>query len=70
MRSRILFLLALALVMVVAGDSSAAKPGLICGTPDDPIPCSTFNGGRCTYHYDAATNCCKAFTSGCLQQCC
>jgi hypothetical protein len=72
MRNRILFLLALVLVLTTAGDSSASKPGLICGTPDDPIPCSSFNTAQCTYSLDRAANCCdpSSPSSTCPGICC
>jgi hypothetical protein len=66
---RILLLLAVLMTMVTVGDLSAKKPGLICGTPDDPIPCSTFDNGTCIYTYNQAANCCYAH-SGCLGYCC
>jgi hypothetical protein len=69
-RLRILLLLTLALVLTAAGDLSAARPGLICGTPDDPIPCSTFNGGGCIYTYDRDSNCCLPSSPPCLGICC
>jgi hypothetical protein len=69
---RILFLLALALVLTATGNVSASKPGLICGTPDDPIPCSTFNTSTCTYTLDRAANCCDPSipSPSCLGICC
>jgi len=55
---RILFLLALTLVLMAAGNVSAKPKGLICGTPNDPIPCSNFNTSGCTYFLNQAANCC------------
>ena len=54
---RILFLLGLLMVLTGVGQSSA-ESGLICGWPDDPIPCSTFNTSSCTYTLNEAANCC------------
>lgn len=63
-RLRILLLLGLAPVLMVVGNLSAnPKPkGLVCGTPDDPIPCSSFNNGTCSYVLDSAANCCDPTT--------
>lgn len=68
---RILLLLAVLTVVIGIGDLSAGKPGLICGTPDDPIPCSTFDTEQCSYTYHRASNCCVP-SSGfpCLGICC
>ena len=68
---RLLLLLVSVMVLAGIGDLSAAKPGLICGTPDDPIPCSTFNTGQCTYTYHHASNCCVPSQGPpCLGICC
>jgi hypothetical protein len=71
-RLRILLLVVLLLALAGIGDLSASKPpgGLICGTPDDPIPCSTYDTSQCTYTYDHASNCCKAGGFPCLNRCC
>ncbi|MFL6234833.1 MAG: hypothetical protein ACJ76N_16990 [Thermoanaerobaculia bacterium] len=70
-RIRLLLLLAaVTLILALAGAPSvSAAHGLICGGPDDPIPCSTFNTASCVYSYDRAANCCYA-QSGCLGHCC
>ena len=68
---RLLLLLLLVVLVALAGigDLSAAKPGLICGTPDDPIPCSTYNNGQCSHSYNRDTNCCVA-SGPCVNRCC
>ena len=72
-RSRLLLLLlAVTLTLVLAetpGVSAGHHDGLICGTPNDPIPCSTFDNGGCIYSYNAASNCCVAHL-GCIGYCC
>jgi len=74
LRTLLLLVLTLTLTLVgVAGVTAAPKPkGLICGTPDDPIPCSTFDNpsAGCYYTYQASSNCCVAALFGCLNHCC
>jgi hypothetical protein len=65
-----IFLIAVVSTLTLAGTPSAsATDGLICGVPEDPIPCSTFNTARCVYSYNPATNCCVAQRL-CVQYCC
>ena len=66
---RILLLLVLLMTLAAVGDLYATKPGLNCGDPHNPIPCSTFDNGSCIYTYNQAANCCYAH-SGCVGYCC
>ena len=72
LRMLLLLVLTLALTLVGAAGVSAKPKGLICGTPDDPIPCSTFDNpsGGCYYTYQASSNCCVASHFGCVNYCC
>ena len=68
----LLLLIVVTVTLALAGTPSVSAghhDGLICGTPNDPIPCSTFDNGNCIYSYDAASNCCVAHV-GCLGVCC
>jgi hypothetical protein len=54
---RLIFLL---IALSLAVSARASKP---------PIDCSQFDSGNCIYHWDAASYCCKASGSGCIQHC-
>jgi len=63
---RLAFLL-LVLTLSWIGTSTAGSGTMVCS--DGSFPCSSFDHGSCSYHYDAVHNCCVS-SGTCPGYCC